>query len=125
MPKLIAKYNITFMDALGREPRILPFEYFHSYKVLQAFIRQEFGGIFPNSSLRWGEGYQLLSSNNSQVLTAQNWGGIVTQGATVKMAVLVRRLLLTSPSTIKVQHCPNKSCPGTLQTMEMPDWTVW
>jgi hypothetical protein len=33
MPVLLAQYNISFLDAFGRPPRILPFEYFRSFKV--------------------------------------------------------------------------------------------
>jgi hypothetical protein len=29
----LAKYNITFLDAIGRPPRVLPYEYFRSFKV--------------------------------------------------------------------------------------------
>lgn len=29
----LAKYNITFLDAIGRSPRVLPYEYFRSFKV--------------------------------------------------------------------------------------------
>jgi hypothetical protein len=32
-PTLIAKYNITFLDAIGRAPRVLPYEYFRSLYV--------------------------------------------------------------------------------------------
>jgi hypothetical protein len=32
-PQLLAKYNISFYDALGRPPRILVYENFASYRV--------------------------------------------------------------------------------------------
>ncbi|KAI0440391.1 hypothetical protein F4803DRAFT_527512 [Xylaria telfairii] len=34
MPTLLAKYNISFFDAIGRPPRILPYEYFRSFRVV-------------------------------------------------------------------------------------------
>lgn len=33
MPILLAKYNITFLDAIGSPPRVLPIEFFRSFKV--------------------------------------------------------------------------------------------
>ncbi|KAI1745799.1 hypothetical protein F4680DRAFT_113646 [Xylaria scruposa] len=32
-PTLLSKYNISFLDAIGRPPRVLPYEYFRSFKV--------------------------------------------------------------------------------------------
>jgi hypothetical protein len=39
MPTLLAKYNVTFLDAIGRAPRILPYEYFKSIRVGRPVIR--------------------------------------------------------------------------------------
>lgn len=33
MPALLAKYNISFLDALGRPPRVLPYDIFQSLEV--------------------------------------------------------------------------------------------
>jgi hypothetical protein len=33
VPVILAKYNISFLDAIGRPPRVLPYEYFRSFKV--------------------------------------------------------------------------------------------
>ncbi|KAI8632815.1 hypothetical protein F5Y19DRAFT_419094 [Xylariaceae sp. FL1651] len=40
VPTLVAKYNITFFDAMGGAPRILPYEFFQNFKVLQVFINE-------------------------------------------------------------------------------------
>jgi hypothetical protein len=33
MPILDTRYNITFLDALGQAPRVLPYEYFRNFAV--------------------------------------------------------------------------------------------
>lgn len=33
MPVLLAKYNISFLDTIGRPARVLPFKYFRTFKV--------------------------------------------------------------------------------------------
>lgn len=34
IPLLLAKDNILFLDAIGRPPRVLPYEFFRSFKVI-------------------------------------------------------------------------------------------
>jgi hypothetical protein len=53
MPTLLAKYNISFYDAIGRPPRILDYDCFVSYKVwsLQpTLVLIHFTCVFDNMS---------------------------------------------------------------------------
>jgi hypothetical protein len=62
MPKLLARYNISFLDALGRPPLVLPYEFFQSLQVSVDFMKicQHFAGamVQDTSSLRQ-EGIQI------------------------------------------------------------------
>ncbi|KAK3308310.1 uncharacterized protein B0T15DRAFT_105011 [Chaetomium strumarium] len=43
--QLLAKFNLTFLDAVGSPPRILPSEIFQSFKVFRVFVQEQFKGI--------------------------------------------------------------------------------
>jgi hypothetical protein len=139
MPVLLARYNISFLDAFGRPPRILPFEYFRSFKVqlnsnlvklvlmmvlqvLQAFIQHEFKD-FPGSSMVDRGKYLVLNLANSRILDERNWSGYVAPGSTIAMSMVVRKLLESSDS--QEDRCPEPSCPGTWTKPETQSWVTW
>ncbi|RYC59681.1 hypothetical protein CHU98_g6508 [Xylaria longipes] len=93
MPTLIAKYNISFLDAIGRPPRILPYEYFRSFKVLQAFIQHEFKDL-PGSAWVDRGRYLILNSTNDRELNEHNLINAVVPGTTVAMSMLKQKRLM-------------------------------
>ncbi|KAN0108885.1 hypothetical protein V8E51_008627 [Hyaloscypha variabilis] len=107
--KLLAKENILFLDALGRQ-RILPYEYFRSFKVLRAFIKYEFQTLPGAAWVNRGR-YVISSLVDNQVLDQQSWT-TMKPGAQVAMAMLVRKLLDSTSNPMMVQ-CPSKSCSGS------------
>lgn len=105
VPLLIAKYNISFLDVIGRPPRILPCEYFRSFKVgipdrecsklhanarnvLQAFIQHEFKDLPGSAWVNQGR-YMILSLANNTPLGEQNCSRSITPGAAVAMSIIV------------------------------------
>lgn len=79
VPMLLAKDNILFLDALGRPPRVLPYEFFRSFKVIkirpekmylietsqvvQEFIKHDFRDVLGNVVVRIGK-YVLSELDN-------------------------------------------------------------
>ncbi|KAH8820385.1 hypothetical protein F5884DRAFT_893281 [Xylogone sp. PMI_703] len=110
-PKLLAKYNISFWDAIGRPPRILPYEFFRSFEVFQAFIQHEFKDL-PGSTLVNSGRYLILSLGNNRALDKRNWTNSVVPGMTIVMSMIVlRRPKFTlNPGE---ECCPERCCPGT------------
>ncbi|KAI0451866.1 hypothetical protein F5B21DRAFT_485364 [Xylaria acuta] len=111
MPTLLAKYNISFLDAIGRPPRILPYEHFRYFEVLQAFIRNEFKDL-PGSAWVDRGRYLILSLANDRVLNEHNWGSTVVPGTTVAMSMLVQKRYEPSLN-LNEGCCPESSCSGT------------
>ena len=139
VPRLLAKENILFLDAIGRPPRILPYEYFRCFKVgvsprsekyalirrskvLQAFIQYEFKD-FPGSAWVKRGRYMVLSLANNRALDEFTWA-TVTPGARVAMSIVVRKLL-NSTSNPMVVHCPERSCSGSWAKDETESWVKW
>ncbi|KAH7348387.1 hypothetical protein BKA65DRAFT_550458 [Rhexocercosporidium sp. MPI-PUGE-AT-0058] len=122
MPTLLAKYNISFLDAIGRPPRILPYEYFRSFKVLQAFIQHEFKTLPGSAWVDQGR-YMILSLANYKALGEENWSSSVAPGSVVSMSMVVRRRLASSLSLAR-ESCPEPSCPGTWVRSDAQSWAT-
>ncbi|PMD49113.1 uncharacterized protein K444DRAFT_301242 [Hyaloscypha bicolor E] len=123
MPTLLAKYNISFLDALGRSPRILPYEFFQSLEILQAFVKHEFR-FLPGSSLVHRGDYLLISSIGERVLTTANSNTLLRRGSTVTMSVVSRKLPESSSDSATFQ-CPQEGCTGQLQSSATSRWSTW
>lgn len=111
MPVLLAKYNISFLDAIGSPPRILPYEYFRNFKVLQTFIQVEFKSLPGSTWVNRGL-YRLLATQYNRPLAEDNWSRLVTPGTTITMAMLIRKTVDTVEDST-VYRCPEKRCKGT------------
>ncbi|KAH8590658.1 hypothetical protein B0O99DRAFT_598908 [Bisporella sp. PMI_857] len=88
MPLLLAKYNISFLDAIGRAPRILPYEYFRTFKMMQDFIEFEFKDL-PGSSLVNKGRYMISRLADNQALDAISWSRIIVPGSEVEMSMIL------------------------------------
>lgn len=121
MPTLLAKYNITFLDALGRQPRILPFEYFRSYRILEAFIQEEFKNL-PGSGLVKMGNYRLFSRTTPRAFSIENFGQLVKPGTTILMSMVTDNNLLLREEKIT---CPATTCPGSWERSSRTMWVTW
>ena len=127
MPMLLAKYNISFLDAIGRPPRILPYEYFRSNgiwcltssslqiganRTLPGFtgIQHEFKDL-PGATWVDRPRYLVLSLTNNQTLDECNWNVSVAPGTTVAMSMVVEKLI--DASSLTESRCPESGCQGT------------
>ncbi|KAK0615351.1 hypothetical protein B0T17DRAFT_383369 [Bombardia bombarda] len=112
-PTLLAESNITFLDALGRQPRVLPYDFFRGIKVLEAFIQTEFSSL-PGSTLVNGGEYLLLNQRDNHELNERNWSETIMPGDTVHMLMRMDNLVQHSykPLDMDVQQCPAKGCHG-------------
>lgn len=122
MPVLLAKYNISFLDAIGRPARVLPFEYFRTFKILQAFIEYEFRDLPGSAWVNHGK-YLVLSLRNNRALNEENWDYSVAPGAKIAMSVLVKKRF-GSNWTSDEECCPESSCLGTLKRRESQSWAT-
>ncbi|KAI0469254.1 hypothetical protein F4859DRAFT_516194 [Xylaria cf. heliscus] len=111
MPTLLAEYNTSFLDAIGRQPRILPYEYFRSFKVLQAFIQHDFKNL-PGSTLVDRGRYLIMSLANNRVLNEYNWESTVVPGTTVAMSLLLQKRFKPFLE-LNGQHSPLRSYSRT------------
>jgi hypothetical protein len=139
---LSAKYNISFLDTIGRPPRVLLFEYFRSFKVwrlmllvstdrlvliecfqvLQAFIQHDFKDL-PGAAWVGRGRYLGLSLANNRTLDERNWSLFVAPGTTIAMSMVMRKLL--DASNLTETRCPETSCPGTWPRSETGSWVKW
>ncbi|KAN0093471.1 hypothetical protein V8E51_016655 [Hyaloscypha variabilis] len=118
IPTFLARYNISFLDPIGRPPRVLPYEYFSCFKMMQAFIEHEFRDLPGSTWVNRGR-YLILSKRNHQALNEINWKRSVTPGSTVAMSILVRKSL-DLLSNKDQERCPEPSCDGTWKTTKEP-----
>lgn len=142
MPSLLARYNICLLDALDQRPRILPYQYFRSFKVrlrlfgdfckypltsytqvLQAFIEHEFKTLPGAISVDRGR-YLILGLRTNKFLNEENWSRFIAPGATIATPMLVRSHLgqYLGPSE---ERCPEPSCSGTWKRSETLSWVTW
>lgn len=113
MPVLLAKHNITFLDAIGRPARVLPYEYFQSFEVLSAFVREEFKTL-PGSAAVLGGGYIMNRMTDNMTLEESIWSDSVHPGSTVSMSILLpHRARVMEIGGKPYQHCPVASCPSS------------
>ncbi|KAH7382946.1 hypothetical protein BKA64DRAFT_683564 [Cadophora sp. MPI-SDFR-AT-0126] len=118
--RLLAKDNIQFFDAIGRPPRTLPYEYFRSFKVLQAFIQYEFRELPGAAWVNQGR-YMIWSLSNKHVLNERTWAAIMP-GTKVSMSIIIRkRFEDRSNATI---HCPRRNCTGSWIRREAGFWAI-
>ncbi|KAI1859809.1 hypothetical protein JX265_010258 [Neoarthrinium moseri] len=120
-PVLIAKYNITFLDAMGSPPKVLPYEYFQNYKLLHTFIREQFRGIPIVNRGR----YLISSMANNRFLDQGNWRRYIAPGSKIAMSALVRdRAEKSFPTETGREHCPEPACPGFLPKVTYGAWVT-
>ncbi|PQE31181.1 Ankyrin repeat-containing protein [Rutstroemia sp. NJR-2017a WRK4] len=107
---LLATYNITFQDALGRHPRVLPFDSFSSFKVFQAFLDDSFATI---PGRRWVElgSFLLTNASAGKRLTADNWSTSISRGCLINMDML----MLAHKKPQEGGKCVIKGCTGSLR----------
>ncbi|KAI0543273.1 hypothetical protein F4679DRAFT_569382 [Xylaria curta] len=120
MPTLLSKYNITFLDAIGRQPRILPYEYFRSFKVLRAFVQHDFKGL-PGTTWVDRDRYLMFNLTNKKMLNERNWDSTVVPGTTVGMFMLLQERSVPSLN-LNEQRCPESSCSGTWTRPKNQSW---
>lgn len=121
MPNLIAKYNISFLDAIGRQPRILPYEYFRSFRVLQAFVQEEFRSLPGALWVERGR-YQFFNALANRALSPETWNTEITPGAIVLMSMVARKGIVSSSGKVS---CPATSCSGRWPSTHKSEWTTW
>ncbi|KAF7866801.1 hypothetical protein EAF04_005643 [Stromatinia cepivora] len=120
-PVLLAKYHITFQDALGRRPRILQFDTFVNFKVFQAFLLESFTGTAGRGWVERGS-YLLEDSSTKTVLSADTWSRLVFPGCCVGMAMVVGRSNPSQDFLIPENKCPASGCSGTLRSQSSSIW---
>ncbi|KAH7146268.1 hypothetical protein EDB81DRAFT_934174 [Dactylonectria macrodidyma] len=123
VPTLIAKFNLTFLDAVGSPSRVLPYEYFRNFKVLQGFVQEEFKGVPLIDRGR----YLLLSMVNNHILDERNWQRYIAPGSTVAMSALVRtrqELDFSSMRDSQIELCPEPTCNGTWTRFKSQAWVT-
>jgi hypothetical protein len=134
---LLAIHNMTFQDALGRHPRVLPFDAFSSYKVpltaeqsrnFKLTHRQVFQGFLDDSfatipGRRWVElgSFILTNASTGKRLTADNWSTSISRGCLINMDMLM-------PAHKNPQEggkCVIRGCTGALQRDDIsPSWNI-
>ncbi|CAJ2509501.1 Uu.00g145270.m01.CDS01 [Anthostomella pinea] len=122
LPMWDPKFNISFLDAVGSPPRILPYEHFKYFKVLQTFIQEEFKGV---PLIERGR-YLILSTVNNRFLDEKSWRRSVAPGSTVAMSALVRTQREDAddfPLGVKTERCPDSSCDGRWARPASQKWT--
>ncbi|CZR55057.1 uncharacterized protein PAC_04943 [Phialocephala subalpina] len=114
-PILIAKYHISFYDAIGRSPRVLDYDCFANYKVFQAFLEDSFAGSPGASWVELGL-YQLANARNGLTISSDTWSRMISPGSHINMSMLVGQVLArTSKSQSSEEVCPTLDCEGVLQ----------
>ncbi|KAE8451926.1 hypothetical protein EG329_002767 [Mollisiaceae sp. DMI_Dod_QoI] len=119
LPTLLAKHNLTFVDAIGRAPRVLPYEYFQSMKVLQAFVEHDFKDSPGFSRGR----YIITSGDNPQALDEKNWPSRIGPGTVVKMSMVGRTLYVMPKASMHPVHCPVPTCAGIWNKVTTESWS--
>ncbi|KAJ8057906.1 hypothetical protein OCU04_013088 [Sclerotinia nivalis] len=123
-PILLAKYHITFYDALGRRPSILQFDTLVNFKVFQAFLLESFTGTAGRGLVERGS-YLLEDSSTKTVLSADTWSRLVFPGCCVGMAMVVGRPNPSQDFPIPENKCPASGCSGTLRIQSYSIWQKW
>ncbi|PQE05302.1 Ankyrin repeat-containing protein [Rutstroemia sp. NJR-2017a BVV2] len=110
---LLATYNITFQDALGRPPRVLQYEIFSDFKMFQTFLQESFSTI---PGRRWVETGSFLLTNTSagKRLTAKNWSRSISRGCHIDMDMLAN----LPKASAHGDACFVAKCRGILQRDE-------
>ncbi|THV50000.1 hypothetical protein BGAL_0169g00110 [Botrytis galanthina] len=114
-PILIAKYHITFHDALGSPPRVLQFDVFSNFEVFKAYLIQSFSHLVGKRRVELGL-YLLADTLSRTALTADTWSSLVRPGSQVEMAMVLDYI------DLKKRGCPTKNCSGTLQKTAISSW---
>ncbi|KAH7126128.1 hypothetical protein EDB81DRAFT_860734 [Dactylonectria macrodidyma] len=118
----LAKYNITFLDAIGRPPRVIHYEYFKSFRMFQAFLREEFINLPGSTWVKHGR-FLIMNHKNNRVLDERTWSRLVTPGTTVTMSMVLRKKIQTF-AKVDEQKCADTSCSGKWKTPESDSWTT-
>lgn len=112
MPTLLAKYNISFYDAIGRPPRILDYSCFVSYKVFQAFLQDSFAER-PGASWVDRGLYRLSNARSGQAITRYTWSKMVSPGSHIHMFMFIADSIRNKRNDD--ERCPAGHCNGVLQ----------
>ncbi|KAN0094209.1 hypothetical protein V8E51_017393 [Hyaloscypha variabilis] len=116
-PRLLARYHISFHDALGRLPRILDYECFVNFKVFKAFLEESFSNTVGSSWVEKGM-YTLTEAKTKKRLTPDTWATMIYPGSHVVMFMLVEQWFFLHTS------CPTPHCLGTLETNREMPWII-
>jgi len=135
-PRLLARYHISFHDALGRLPRILDYECFVNFKVspflphlpkpaakiggkvFKAFLEESFSNTAGSSWVEKGM-YTLTEAKTKKRLTPDTWATMIYPGSHVVMFMLVEQWFFLHTL------CPTPHCLGTLETNREMPWIIW
>ncbi|TGO91189.1 hypothetical protein BPOR_0036g00190 [Botrytis porri] len=85
LPSLLAKENITFVDALGRSRRI-PYMTYGHWETFNNFVLADFQKI-PGESHVQKSRYELLASDGLTTLNRSNWKTFVLPDVEISMVV--------------------------------------
>jgi uncharacterized coiled-coil protein SlyX len=91
-PRLLSGNNITLTDALNRT-KILPYEYFRSWSMLQPWLRREFESLPGESRVARGDYavWKQISNEVSAHIRPIEWDSAVFPGDQVVMSINVIR----------------------------------
>ncbi|KAH6706514.1 hypothetical protein BKA61DRAFT_739421 [Leptodontidium sp. MPI-SDFR-AT-0119] len=135
-----ARYNISFLDAIGCAPRILPFEFFRSFKVdfrsssvrvayhlllgqmMQDFVECEFSNLPGATWIKKGR-YMVSRLADHQALDAATWARLIVPGSKVEMSIVIRKQL-KSGTVGTVAYCPENSCLGSWEMTGEETWVT-
>ncbi|KAG4441001.1 hypothetical protein IFR05_003508 [Cadophora sp. M221] len=117
-----ARYNISFLDAIGRAPRILPFEFFRSFKMMQDFIECEFSNLPGAIWIKKGR-YMVSRLSDHQALDVATWARLIVPGSKVEMSIVIRKQL-GSGTAGTVAYCPENSCSGSWEMTGEETWAT-
>ena len=90
-PRLLSSNSIIVTDALDRT-KLLPYEYFSSWNLVQPWLENAFKNMPGESRVRGGQ-YAMFSRMKNGVadhISSNKWGGSVLPGDRVVMSMLVR-----------------------------------
>jgi hypothetical protein len=90
-PRLLSSNSIIVTDALDRT-KLLPYEYFSSWNLVQPWLEDAFKNMPGESRVRGGQ-YAMFSRMKNGVaheILAHQWGSSVLPGDRVVMSMVVR-----------------------------------
>jgi hypothetical protein len=116
-PRLLFSNSITIIDALNRT-KLLPYEYFSDWEMVQPWLERVFRGLPGESRVRRGDFalHAQFSNRKGPEIPTYEWERSVFPGARIVMSILCA----------KADYCECERCGGVISFQPSTTaWTEW